>query len=217
VTAELLETIARERRVCRYLDIPLQHGADRMLQAMRRERSADALRRLVGRIRAWVPGVTIRTSFIVGFPGETERDFEELCDFVTELEFDRVGVFRYSQEEHTEAGAMPEQVSEEVKEKRWHRLMALQREISRRKNQALVGDVLPVLVCGTDDDGKLHGRTAGQAPDIDGVVFLDAVPDEVDTGTIVPVRIHAASDYDLEGTPLPEIAAPVIDMAETRP
>ncbi|MEA2624152.1 MAG: ribosomal protein methylthiotransferase [Candidatus Binatota bacterium] len=217
VTAELLATMAREPRVCRYLDIPLQHGADRMLRAMRRERSADALRRLVGRIRARVPGVTIRTSFIVGFPGETESDFGELCRFVTDLEFERVGVFRYSQEEDTEAGVMAEQVSEEVKEERWHRLMALQREISRRKNQALVGDVLPVLVCGTDDDGKLHGRLAGQAPDIDGVVFLDAVPDELDPGTIVRVRIDGASDYDLAGTPLPDMAPPVIDLAETRP
>jgi ribosomal protein S12 methylthiotransferase len=197
VTAELLEAIAEEPKVCRYIDMPLQHGSDRMLRAMRRERSADALRRLVERIRARIPDVALRTSFIVGFPGETEEDFAELCRFVAALEFDRVGVFRYSREENTAAGTMPDQVSEATKEVRWHRLMRLQRGIARHKNAAWVGSTVPVLVCGTGEDGRIYGRTAAQAPEIDGVVFLEEGGFE--TGEIASIRISAASDYDLSG------------------
>lgn len=196
VTGELLDAIADEPAICSYVDMPLQHGSDRMLRAMRRERSADSLRRLVEQIRSRVSGVVLRTSFIVGFPGETEEDFEELCRFVRELEFDRVGAFRYSQEESTEAGAMAGQVAEAVKEERWHRLMQLQQGISRRRNAHWVGRVIPVLACGQDDDGRPHGRTAGQAPEIDGVVLLDG---GFDPGEIAPVRITGSSDYDLLG------------------
>jgi len=197
VTAELLDAIAEEPKVCRYIDMPLQHGADRMLRAMRRERSADSLRRLVERVRARLPDVALRTSFIVGFPGETENDFEELCRFVTDLQFDRVGVFRYSQEENTAAGAMGDQISEAEKDQRWHRLMHLQRSVARQKNAAWVGSVVPVLVCGDDENGKRHGRTAAQAPDIDGVVFLQE--DSYDNGELAPIRIIDATDYDLIG------------------
>ncbi len=196
VTGELLDAVADEPKVCSYVDMPLQHGSDRMLRAMRRERSADLLRRLVERVRARVPEVVLRTSFIVGFPGETEEDFTDLCRFVSELEFDRVGVFRYSQEENTEAGAMAGQVTEAVKEGRWHRLMRLQREISRRKNARWVGRVVPVLACGEDDDGRSYGRTAGQAPEIDGVVFLEG---GFAPGEMTVVRITGSSDYDLHG------------------
>jgi len=196
VTGELLETIASEPKICPYVDIPLQHGSDRMLRAMRRERSADSLRKLVERIRTRIPGVAIRTSFIVGFPGETERDFADLCGFVEDLEFERVGVFRYSQEENTEAGSLSGQVAEELKEERWHRLMAMQQRISRRKNLAEVGRVRPVLACGVDDEGRRYGRTAMQAPEIDGVVFLDGEFEEGDLGA---VEITAAGDYDLFG------------------
>jgi ribosomal protein S12 methylthiotransferase len=194
VTAELLDAIAEEPKVCAYVDMPLQHGSDRMLRAMRRERSADSLRRLVERIRERIPGVALRTSFIVGFPGETDDDFAELCRFVAELEFDRVGVFRYSQEENTDAGRMPRQVPESIKEERWHCLMRLQREISRRKNREWVGHVVPVLACGQDEEGRVFGRTAGQAPDIDGQVFLDGT---FEPGELVPMRIIASDDYDL--------------------
>jgi ribosomal protein S12 methylthiotransferase len=194
VTAELLDAIAEEPKVCGYVDMPLQHGSDRMLRAMRRERSADSLRRLVERIRERIPGVALRTSFIVGFPGENDDDFAGLCRFVAELEFDRVGVFRYSQEENTDAGRMPRQVPESIKEERWHRLMRLQREISRRKNREWVGRVVPVLACGEDEEGRVFGRTAGQAPDIDGQVFLDGT---FEPGELVPMRIVASDDYDL--------------------
>ena len=214
VTAELLDVIAREPRVCPYVDMPLQHGSDRMLRAMRRERSADSLRKLVARVRDRVPGVAIRSSFIVGFPGETEEDFEELCRFVGDLELDRVGVFRYSTEENTEAGAMPGQLPEGVKERRWHRLMALQQPISRHRNEATVGSVTDVLVCGTDGDGRWFGRTATQAPEIDGTVLLEG---ELAEGELVPVRITAAGDYDLFGVPERPRANFGVDRAVDRP
>lgn len=195
VSAELLDTIAEEPSVCRYIDMPLQHGSDRVLRAMRRERSADSLRRLVGRIRARIPDVTLRSSFVVGFPGETEEDFSDLCRFVEDIELDRVGVFRYSQEENTEAGAMPDQVPEHVKEERWNRLMELQRSIARRKNAAWVGRVVPVLGCGQDEEGRAYGRTAGQAPDIDGIVLIGPL----EAGELVSARIIDSTDYDLIG------------------
>jgi ribosomal protein S12 methylthiotransferase len=194
VTAELLAAIAEEPKICPYIDMPLQHGSSRMLRAMRRERSADSLRKLVGAIRSRVPQVTLRTSFIVGFPGETEDDFAELCDFVAELQFDRVGVFRYSREENTEAGAWENQVPEPIKEERWHRLMSLQREIARRRNQNWVGRTVPVLACGDDDTGRAFGRTVGQAPEIDGVVYLEG---SYAAGDLSDVRITGCDDYDL--------------------
>jgi ribosomal protein S12 methylthiotransferase len=195
VSGELLETIAEEPKICPYIDMPLQHASDRMLRAMRRERSGDALRRLIERVRGRIPNVTLRTSFIVGFPGEMEGDFDELCWFVREIEFDRVGVFRYSREENTEAGDMAEQVDEAVTQDRWHRLMRLQREISRRKNQRWVGRVVPLLGCGEDDDGRRYGRTAAQAPEIDGVVYFQGAP--LGPGELAPVRIVSADAYDL--------------------
>jgi ribosomal protein S12 methylthiotransferase len=197
VTAALLDAIAEESKVCPYIDMPLQHGSDRMLRVMRRERSAGSLLRLVDRVRSRIPHVTLRSSFIVGFPGETEEDFDELCGFVGDIEFDRVGVFRYSQEENTEAGELPGQIDESTKDERWHRLMQLQRAIARRKNAAWVDRVVPVLVCGTDDEGRWYGRTAGQAPEIDGVVVLEEGSFEV--GELAPVRIARAMDYDLVG------------------
>jgi ribosomal protein S12 methylthiotransferase len=201
VTSELLDAIAESPKICRYIDMPLQHGSDRMLRAMRRERSADSLRRLIERIRRRLPDVALRTSFIVGFPGETDEDFETLCRFVEEIEFERVGVFRYSQEENTDAGAMPDQVSEAVKEQRWHTLMQLQREVSRTRNAAWIGREVAVLACGEDDDGRAYGRTAAQAPEIDGVVFLDG---EFFAGELAEVRITGSDDYDLFGARVPE-------------
>ena len=196
VTAELLDAIAESPKVCPYIDMPLQHGSDRMLRAMRRERSADSLRRLIARIRDRLPHVTLRTSFIVGFPGETEKDFLELRRFVEEIEFDRVGVFRYSQEENTEAGGMAGQVPDSVKEERWHALMEAQRAVSRRRNAAWVGREVEVLACGEDDEGRTYGRTAGQAPEIDGVVVLEG---DFEPGELTSVRILGADDYDLFG------------------
>jgi len=172
-----------------------------MLRAMRREKSGDGIRRLLDRIRASIPGIVLRTSFIVGFPGETEEDFSQLLDFVSEAAIDHVGVFRYSQEEGTIAGVMAGQIPEELKEERWHRLMARQAQVVRRKNLLLVGSKQEVLVCDHDERGRLWGRTRGQAPEIDGVVFLDRSI-QAESGDIVPVRITGTQGYDLRATRL---------------
>jgi ribosomal protein S12 methylthiotransferase len=191
----LLRCIAEEEKICSYLDMPLQHISDCMLRAMRREKSGDGIRRLLERIRIHVPGVVLRTSFIVGFPGEQEEDFRQLLDFVSTAAIDHVGVFRYSQEEGTTAGVMANQVPEEVKQERWQRLMERQAQVVRRKNLALIGSEPEVLVCGTDTQGRLWGRTHGQAPEIDGVVFLNRI--HVESGEIIPARITGVSGYDL--------------------
>ena len=198
----LLGFIAAEEQLCPYIDMPLQHISDRMLRRMKREKSGDGIRRILDRIRAAIPGVVVRSSFIVGFPGEREDDFQQLCDFVTEAALDHVGVFRYSQEEGTAAGTMADQVSEEMKEERWHKLMACQAEVVHKKNSALVGQERVVLVCGQDDHGRWWGRTQGQAPDIDGIVFLEQCP--ADSGDMIRVRLTGASGYDLHAVCLPE-------------
>lgn len=194
----LLRCIAEEEKICSYIDMPLQHISDRMLRAMRREKSGDGIRRLLDRIRASVPGIVLRTSFIVGFPGEHEEDFQQLLDFVSEAEIDHVGVFRYSQEEGTAAGSRAEQVSEEVKQQRWRRLMEQQACVVRKKNLAHVDTIQKVLVCGQEDRGRLWGRTQGQAADIDGVVLLDH--DGVEVGDILSMHIIGATGYDLRAT-----------------
>ena len=191
----LLRCIAEEEKLCSYLDIPLQHISDRMLRAMRREKSGDGIKRLLDRIRTHIPGVVLRTSFIVGFPGEQEEDFRQLLAFVSEAAIDHVGVFRYSQEEGTTAGIMPGQVPEEVKQERWQRLMERQAQVVRRKNLTLLGSEQEVLVCDTDPSGRLWGRTRGQAPEIDGIVFLSR--SRAESGQIIPVCITGVSGYDL--------------------
>ena len=194
----LLRCIAEEEKICSYIDMPLQHISDKMLRVMRREKSGDGIRRLLDRVRSYIPGVTLRTSFIVGFPGEQEEDFRQLIDFVSEVEIDRVGVFRYSQEEGTTAGAMPDQVPEEIKEERWRRLMERQARVVRKKHLSLVGSSQDVLVTGSNDQGQLQGRTRAQAPDIDGVVLLTRV--QADAGEIIPVQITGVAGYDLRAS-----------------
>jgi ribosomal protein S12 methylthiotransferase len=191
----LLRYIAEEEKICSYLDLPLQHISDRMLRAMRREKSGDGVRRLLDRIRTYVPGVALRTSFIVGFPGEQDDDFQQLLDFVSEAQIDHVGVFRYSQEEGTVAGTLPDQVAEEVKQERWHQLMQQQAYVVRRKNLALIGSEQDVLVCGHDDRGRLWGRSRRQAPEIDGIMLLERGQAEI--GEISPTQITGVSGYDL--------------------
>ena len=196
VTDELLEVIADEPAVCPYLDMPLQHISDRMLRTMRRERSGAAIRRLIARIRRAVPEIALRTSFIVGFPGETDADVRELCDFLEEAEFDHVGVFRYSQEENTPAAAFPEQLSETVKAERWERVMAAQARIASRRAAAHRGRTVEVLVEGRDARGRLIGRTRGQAPEIDGRTYLHG---RAAAGDLVQARIVGTETYDLVG------------------
>ncbi len=198
VTDELLATIAGEERVVKYIDMPLQHADDAVLRAMRRERSADGLCRLLERVRKVVPGVTLRTSFIVGFPGESEAAFGRLMEFVREQRFDRVGVFTYSREENTAACELPDQVPERIKRRRRAELMQAQAEISLCRNRGLVGRELEVMVEGSAPGRatRVRGRTAGQAPDIDGIVLLKG---EAEPGDFVRARIERAATYDLDG------------------
>ncbi len=198
VTDDLLAAIASLEKVVKYIDMPLQHADDAMLRAMKRERSADALRRLLERVREAIPGVALRTSFIVGFPGETEAAFATLVDFVREQRFDRVGVFTYSREENTAAFNLADQLPEAVKRRRRAELMEVAADISLEKNRDLVGRELEVMVEGAAPGRatRLRARTSAQAPEIDGMVLLSG---EAEPGEIVRARIERASTYDLHG------------------
>lgn len=199
VSEELIDLIAREDKICNYLDIPLQHIDDQLLGAMNRRVGEAEVRDLITRLRARIPELTLRTSFIVGFPGETPEQFDKLLRFVEEGHFDRLGVFRYSREEGTAAATLPEQISERVKSERYKRLMKAQARISFRKNRALVGRIEPVLVEGLSEESELllRGRSVRQAPDVDGQVYITAGQAEI--GRIVPLRITDSSEYDLIG------------------
>jgi ribosomal protein S12 methylthiotransferase len=196
---DLIGALAEQPNVARYLDMPLQHIADPVLRRMKRGRDGAWIRKLVRKLRERVPDLTFRTSFIVGFPGESEGEFQELCDFVEEMRFERVGVFQFSREEGTASFDLDGQLPQRVKASRQKKLLGIQRKISRAHQQALVGRTLDVLIDGVSDetDLLLEGRWMGQAPEIDGKVYVNrgtAAP-----GTIVPVRIEEAGDYDLVG------------------
>jgi len=182
--------------VVNYIDIPLQHADDAILRAMRRERSGAALERLLDRIRSRIPDVTLRTSFIVGFPGETEAAFARLLDFVRRQHFDRVGVFTYSREENTAAYDLPGQVPARVMRTRRAQLMEAQAEVALARNRAMVGREVEVMVenCAPGASGRLRGRWSGQAPDIDGAVLLGG---HAEPGEFVRARIEKAFTYDL--------------------
>jgi ribosomal protein S12 methylthiotransferase len=190
---ELIKTIAECPKVARYIDIPLQHISDHMLGRMQRETNSQYIRDLIARIRAGIPGIAVRTTFIVGFPGETEADVEELCAFIRDTKFERLGVFRYSQEEGTKAARMDEQLSPKLKEARYHKTMSLQREIAAQVGQAFVGRTLRVLV---EEPGVARGEA--DAPDIDGRVY---VPRTLPVGEFAEVAITGARDYDLLALP----------------
>lgn len=195
----LVELLGQHPVVLPYVDMPLQHAADGMLRRMRRGHGGERLRRVVERLRAGVPDLVFRTAFIVGHPGETDEEFQELCDFVSWAEFDRVGVFRYSDEETSLSETLPDKVGGRVAENRHRKLMALQRKIARKKNQALVGQTVEVLVEGSSDEHEyvMMGRHRGQAPEIDGQVYLSE--GEVRPGELRRVKLVQASDYDLVG------------------
>jgi ribosomal protein S12 methylthiotransferase len=195
----LVEAIADEPKIVKYLDMPLQHSSDRLLRAMKRGRSSQFLRDLLAKLRARVPGIALRTSLIVGLPGETEEDFEDLLAFVEAQRFERLGVFEFSPEEGTPAATMRRQVPDAVKRARFERIMELQQGISRAHQRALVGRELEVLVEGRAEETEhlLAGRHAQQAPEIDGITYVNdgvAYP-----GEIVTVEVTDASDYDLVG------------------
>jgi ribosomal protein S12 methylthiotransferase len=197
LTEELLRTIAEEEKICRYLDIPIQHSDDAILAAMHRRGDNALIRKVIAHAREVIPDVALRTSLIVGFPGETRRRFENLLSFVREIRFDHLGIFPYSREEGTEAAALPSRISEREKERRRGLVMEEQALISREINSALIGTRQEILVEGPGElDGFTRiGRCRRQAPEIDGVTYLRGADPEV--GQIVASRITAADDYDL--------------------
>lgn len=199
ISEDLLQFMASEEKMCRYLDVPLQHCNDRILKAMHRRGGRLFLEDLMAKLREMLPDISLRTTFIVGFPGETDEEFEELLGFIAKIKFDHLGAFCYSREEGTPAAQLPGQISEKVKKKRFNRLLKLQRGISLAKNLAKVGTSQEVMVEGFSEDVSylLIGRTQGQAPDVDGVVYLDE--GEYRPGFFAKVRITHALDYDLVG------------------
>ena len=204
----LLDLIRESGNICKYIDIPFQHISPRILRRMRRGKSGSAVREAVTRLREAIPGLTLRTSLIVGFPGETDEEFAELLDFVEEMKFERLGVFKYSEEEGTPAAKMDGKLAEEEKERRWQEVMELQSGISQKKNRALIGAIQRVMIDGTDSDsGELAGRTQAHAPEVDGLVFVKAYDLAGETilaqpGDLIDVRITGALDYDLIGEKL---------------
>lgn len=196
-TDELLDQMASESKICNYVDIPLQHINDRILRRMNRKGDSQLIRRLLERIRKRIPGVAIRSTFIVGFPGETDEAFEELFRFVKEADLNRAGVFTYSHEDGTSAFALEDTVPAELKAERQVRLLNLQAEVSLVKNRARLGSIEMVLVDGVSPEtGQLEGRMEGQAPEIDGVVILEG---DATAGEFVKVEITDATEADLIG------------------
>lgn len=199
ITEELIETIASEPKVCHYLDIPIQHAADNVLKRMGRRTSQEELRQQIARLRERIPDICLRTTLISGFPGESQEDFEELYRFVNEMEFDRLGVFPYSQEEDTPAALMPEQIPEEIKEARRDELMELQQAISFEKAEDMTGKVLEVMVEGKVADEDVYvTRTYWDAPNVDGYLFLNTTASLM-TGDFVKVLVTGSNEYDLIG------------------
>ena len=202
LNSDVIDYIASEEKVCRYIDVPLQHTHDEMLKSMKRQETEGGVRKMIDELRLKIPEIALRTTFITGFPGETDEHFKHMLRFICEMQFDHVGIFTYSDEEGTTAFDYPGRVPEEVKEERKNILMEFQKEIALRKNQEKVGQIESVLVEGFDaqENYIMTGRLASQAPDIDGQVILEKC--EAEPGEIIPVRITAAADYDLVAEPV---------------
>ncbi len=199
ITDELIEAIKTEDKVCKYLDIPIQHASDRILKRMGRRTSQADLREMIAKLRKEIPEICLRTTLIAGFPGETDEDHQEMLAFVDEMEFDRLGVFAYSQEEDTPAAIMEDQVPEEIKEERREELMALQQAIAFEKAEEMVGKVLTVIVEGkVAEDDVYVARTYKDAPGVDGYVFVDTTANLM-TGDMMNVWITGCNEYDLIG------------------
>ncbi|HMN69768.1 MAG TPA: 30S ribosomal protein S12 methylthiotransferase RimO [Bdellovibrionales bacterium] len=203
VSKETLDLIGAKRNLVKYFDMPLQHINNDMLKAMNRRMARAKIEGVLKDIRDRIPEATLRTQFIVGYPGETEAHFEEMLRFVEEMQFDRVGCFMYSQEEGTKAGTLPDQIDEETKQRRHDTLMAVQKEISAKRHRALIGRRMEVLVEGVSEETELLlvGRHSQQAPDIDGVTYINDGQAEI--GQMVQVEITEAMDYDLVGGIVP--------------
>jgi len=197
VTDELIEVVAASKRIVPYLDIPLQHISDRMLRRMQRRVNRDQTEELLGKLRSRIPNLVLRTTFITGFPGETETDFEELLEFIGQQRFERLGVFTYSFEPDTPAARLPDHLSEEVKNERRDRLMATQQEIAFEWNDSQMGRRLDVLIDSAvpEEQNAWIGRSYGEAPDVDGVVYVTG--ERLAVGKLVPCEIVGSSGYDL--------------------
>ena len=199
ITDERIQTIKTEEKVCHYLDIPIQHASDRILKRMGRRTHKAELKERIGALRREIPDIALRTTFICGFPGETEEDHEELMEFVDEMEFERVGVFTYSAEEGTPAYSYPDQIPEEVKEERRADVMELQQEIAFEHCENMVGKVLDVMIEGkVADEPAYVGRTYMDAPNVDGLIFVNA-DEMLMSGDFVRVKVTGANEYDLIG------------------
>jgi len=201
ITGKLLDTIASHEKICSYMDVPLQHASASVLKRMKRGGGADVFLRSIAKMRRVIPDLTLRTSFIVGFPGETEKEFEELCDFVREAQFDWMGAFSYSDQDGASAYGLDKKLSPREIERRRKHLMSIQRQISKKKKKALVGREFDLLLEGESEETELllEGRTAMHAPEIDGKVFVNDFPEEIDPkpGQFYRCRITEAHDYDL--------------------
>lgn len=199
IYGELIDVMAREKKICHYLDLPIQHASDSVLRRMGRRTSKAQLAEVVGKLRERIPDIVLRTTLITGFPGETQEDHQELMAFVDEMEFDRLGVFTYSQEEDTPAAAMENQIPEEVKEERQAQLMELQQEISLERGNERIGQELLVMIEGkVADENAYIGRTYGDAPNVDGYIFVQS-SEFLMSGVFVKVRVTGALEYDLIG------------------
>jgi ribosomal protein S12 methylthiotransferase len=207
ITGKLLETIAQHERICSYMDVPLQHASPAALKRMKRGGGADVFLGSIAKMRRTVPDLTLRTSFIVGFPGETEKEFEELCQFVREAQFDWMGAFGYSDQDGAAAFALEKKLSPREIERRRKHLMGIQRQISKKNKKKLVGREFDLLLEGESDESELllEGRTAMHAPEIDGKVFVNDFPDghQPKPGEFYPCRITESHDYDLVAKIMP--------------
>ena len=201
ITDELIDTMASEEKICHYIDIPIQHSSDRILKAMNRKSTKTSIMSTISKLRAKMPDINIRTTLITGFPGETEEDFDELYNFVSEMKFERLGIFAYSREEGTPADKMKGHIRQDIKEKRRDSIMLMQTEISLSKNREKIGKTIEVIVDGKDDDGSYYGRSSYDAPEIDNAVLFTSEK-ELHEGDFINVKITDAFDYDLVGEAL---------------
>ncbi|SES68867.1 SSU ribosomal protein S12P methylthiotransferase [Natronincola peptidivorans] len=206
ITDELIDTIAKHDNICKYIDIPIQHCSNEILKKMNRRTTKDKLIEVINRLRKRIPNIVIRTSLIIGFPGEEEKHFDELVDFIKEIKFERLGAFAYSQEENTPAAKMSNQVPKDVKDLRQKKIMEIQQQISLEKNKGKIGELIEVLVEEKlDGSNEYLGRTKGDAPDIDGVVYIQS-KSSLKPGDIIKVKINNALEYDLIGERIDEFS-----------
>ena len=199
ITEELIQTMKEEPKICHYLDLPIQHASDGILKRMGRRTSKEELVHIISRLREEIPDITLRTTLITGFPGETQEQHEELMDFVDEMEFDRLGVFTYSPEEGTPAASMPDQIEESIKEDRRAELMELQQEIAFEQAENMIGKEVLVMIEGkVAEENAYVGRTYKDAPNVDGLIFVNTDA-ELMSGDFAKVKVTGACEYDLIG------------------